>query len=199
MSYEGTYKSQKESSQRLMLFSLLAFLGILGALFYKFKSWNLVFQTIGNVPVVYLGAMIAIYLTNNVISLASLVGLIAIFGLAARNGILLIERWIFMATDENIPFGENMIVSGSLSRISPMLMTALTSMLALLPLILAADEPGKELLYPLSVVMFGGLLTSTLVEIIIRPGMFALFGEKPVEKAINNSKKQFNNKNNIYS
>lgn len=187
VSYEGTYKSQQESSQRLLIFSFLAFLGILAALFYKFKSWNLVFQTIGNVPVVYLGAMIAIFLTDNVISLASLVGLIAIFGLAARNGILLIERWIYMATDEKIPFGEEMIVSGSLSRITPMLMTALTSMLALFPLILAADEPGKEILYPLSVVMFGGLLTSTLVEIIIRPGMFALFGKKVVEKAITES------------
>ena len=189
ISYEGTYKSQKESSRRLLIFASLAFFGILGALFYKFRSWSLVFQVLGNIPVVYLGAMVAVYLTDNVISLASLVGLIAIFGLAARNGILLIERWMFMAIEENIPFGEDMIVAGSLSRISPMLMTALTSMFALFPLILVPDEPGKELLYPLSVVMFGGLLTSTIVEVVIRPGIFALFGKKPVEKAIENYKK----------
>jgi CzcA family heavy metal efflux pump len=184
VSYEGTYKSQKESSRRLFIFAVLAFLGILGALYYKFRSWSLVFQVIGNIPVVYLGAMVAVLLTDNVVSLASLVGLIAIFGLAARNGILLIERWMFMAVEEKIPFGEEMIIAGSLSRISPMLMTALTSMFALFPLILVPDEPGKELLYPLSVVMFGGLLTSTIVEVIIRPGIFALFGKKSVEKAL---------------
>lgn len=188
VSYEGTYKSQQESSRNLLFFSLLAFAGIVGALYVKFRSFSLVAQVLINIPVTYVGALIAMRMTGNVISLASLVGLISVLGLAARNGILLIEHWLFKVTEEGAEFGEELIVSGSLNRLTPMLMTSLTSMLALIPLMLAPDEPGKEILYPLAVVTFGGLLTSTLVEIVIRPGMFALFGRKPVEKIIRQNK-----------
>ena len=184
LSYEGTYKSQQESSRRLLFYTFLAFLGILAALYFKFRSVSFVLQVLVNVPVTYAGAMIAVFLTGNVISLASLVGLISILGLAARNGILLIEHWLHKATVDGEPFGEELIVSGSLNRLSPMLMTSLTSMLALLPLLLNADQPGKEILYPLAVTTFGGLLTSLIVEVLIRPGMFALFGKKPLEQAV---------------
>lgn len=184
LSYEGTYKSQQESSRRLLFYAFLAFLGILGALYYKFRSVSFVFQVLVNVPVTYVGAMIAVLLTGNVINLASLVGLISILGLAARNGILLIEHWLYKATEEGESFGEAMIVSGSLNRLSPMLMTSLTSMLALVPLLLNADQPGKEILYPLAVTTFGGLFASLIVEVLIRPGMFALLGKKPLELAV---------------
>lgn len=163
--------------------SVLSFLGIIGALYYKFRSFSLVFQVLINVPVTYLGAMIAIALTGNVISLASLVGLISLLGLAARNGILLIEHWLYKATEEGVPFGEELIVMGSLNRLTPMLITSLSAMLALLPLLFAPDKPGLEMLYPISVSIFGGILASTLVEIVIRPGMFMLLGRKPLEKA----------------
>lgn len=190
LSYEGTYKSQKESSRKLLIYTFLAFLGILAALFYKFRSISFVVQVLINVPVTYAGAMIAVLLTGNVINLASLVGLISILGLAARNGILLIEHWIFKATEEGEQFGEDLIISGSLNRLSPMLMTSLTSMLALLPLLWNPDQPGKEILYPLAVTTFGGLLTSLIVEVLIRPGMFAMFGEKPLKKAVIHYKKE---------
>lgn len=184
ISYEGTYKSQQESSQTLMLYAFLSFLGVIGALYYKFRSFSFVFQVLINVPVTYLGAMIAIALTGNVISLASLVGLISLLGLAARNGILLIEHWLYKAVEEGEPFGEELIVNGSLNRLTPMLITSLSAVLALLPLLLAPDKPGLEMLYPISVTIFGGVLASTIVEIIIRPGMFKLFGKKPLEKAV---------------
>lgn len=184
LSYEGTYKSQQESSRNLLFFTLLAFIGILLVLYYKFRSFSFVFQILANIPVTYFGAMIGVLMTGNVISLASLVGLISILGLAARNGILLIEYWIYKATEEGIPFSDELIVTGSMNRLVPMLMTSLTSMLALIPLLLSPDQPGKELLYPLAVTTFGGLVVSTLVEIIIRPGMFKLFGEKPLLKAV---------------
>lgn len=190
LSYEGTYQSQKESSRKLMLFAFLAFLGILAALYYKFRSISFVVQVLINVPVTYAGAMIAVLLTGNIINLAGLVGLISILGLAARNGILLIEHWLYKATQEGEPFGEELIVSGSLNRLSPMLMTSLTSMLALLPLLWNPDQPGKEILYPLAVTTFGGLLTSLLVEVLIRPGMFALFGKKPLEAAVHKFHKE---------
>lgn len=184
LSYEGTYQSQQESSRNLLFFTFLAFIGILLVLYYKFRSASFVFQILANIPVTYLGAMIGVLLTGNVISLASLVGLISILGLAARNGILLIEYWLYKATEEGVPFGEDLIVKGSLNRLVPMLMTSLTSMLALIPLLLSPDQPGKELLYPLAVTTFGGLVVSTLVEIVIRPGMFKMFGEKPLLKAV---------------
>jgi CzcA family heavy metal efflux pump len=186
LSYEGTYQSQKESSQSLLLYTFLAFIGILLVLYYKFRSISFVSQVLANIPVTYLGAMIGVLLTGNVISLASLVGLISILGLAARNGILLIEYWIHLAVEEGMPFGEELILKGSLNRLIPMLMTSLTSMLALIPLLMTPDAPGKELLYPLAVTTFGGLFVSTLVEIIVRPGMFKMFGEKPLKKMIKN-------------
>jgi Cu/Ag efflux pump CusA len=184
LSYEGTYQSQKESSSRLMFYTFLALLGIIGCLYYKFRSVSFVVQVLITIPVAYAGAMIAVLFTGNVINLAGLVGLISVLGLAARNGILLIEHWLFKATEEGLPFGEELIVSGSLNRLSPMLMTSLTSMLGLLPLLWNPDQPGKEMLYPLAVTTFGGLLTSLLVEVLIRPGMFALFGKKPLERAV---------------
>jgi HME family heavy-metal exporter len=189
LSYEGSYQSQQESTRSLLFFTILAFTGILLVLYYKFRSVSFVLQILANIPVTYLGAMIGVLLTGNVISLASLVGLISILGLAARNGILLIEYWLYQATEEGIPFGEELIVRGSLNRLVPMLMTALTSILALIPLLLSPDQPGKELLYPLAVTTFGGLIVSTLVEIIIRPGMFKMFGEKPLLKAVERFKK----------
>lgn len=189
VSYEGTYKSQQESSQTLLIFAVLSFLGIIGALYYKFRSFSFVFQVLVNVPVTYLGAMVAIALTGNVISLASLVGLISLLGLAARNGILLIEHWLYKATEEGVPFSEDLIVAGSLNRLTPMLITSLSAMLALLPLLFSPDKPGLEMLYPISVTIFGGIFASTLVEIIIRPGMFKLLGKKPLGKAVLKHKK----------
>jgi len=192
LSYEGSYQSQQESTRSLLFFTILAFIGILLVLYYKFRSVSFVLQILANIPVTYLGAMIGVLLTGNVISLASLVGLISILGLAARNGILLIEYWVYQATEVGIPFGEELIVKGSLNRLVPMLMTALTSILALIPLLLSPDQPGKELLYPLAVTTFGGLIVSTLVEIIIRPGMFKMFGEKPLLKAVERFKQNHN-------
>ncbi len=181
LSYEGTYKSQKESSRKLIIFSILAFLGIVIALYIKFQSWSLVLQVLANIPVTFLGGMLAIRMTGNVINLASMVGLVSLLGLAARNGILLIEHWQFLMKEEGMPFNKETIITGSLNRLTPMLMTSLTSMLALLPLIIGGESPGKEILYPLSAVVFGGLVVSTLVEVLIRPGMFWVFGGPPSE------------------
>ncbi len=175
VSYEGTYKSQKESSRKLIIFSILAFIGIVVALFIKFRSMSLVLQVLANIPVTFLWGMIAIKLTGNVINLASMVWLISLLGLAARNGILLIEHWKYLIEKEGMPFNKQTIITGSLNRLTPMLMTSLTSMLALLPLIIWWESPGKEILYPLATVVFGWLLVSTLVEVFIRPGMFLMF------------------------
>lgn len=184
LSYEGTYQSQQESSRKLMFFSFLALISIVGSLYFKFRSMAFVLQVLIIIPVTYLGAMIGILLTGNVVNLASLVGLISLLGLSARNGILLIEHWIYQATEEHVPFSEELVVKGSLNRITPMLMTSLTAMLALIPLILGAGEPGKEILSPLAVTMFGGLLLSLVVEIVIRPGLFMVLGRRAIEHEV---------------
>jgi CzcA family heavy metal efflux pump len=178
LSYEGTYQSQQESSRNLLFFSIIAFIGILGSLYFKFRHMAFVLQVLIIVPVTYLGGMIAILLGGNVVNLASLVGLISLLGVAARNGILLIEHYIYQATEEGMPFSEELIVHGSLNRITPMVMTSATTLLALIPLILGAGKPGTEILYPLGITMFGGSLLSLVVEIMIRPGLFMLLGRK---------------------
>lgn len=183
LSYEGTYQSQQESSRNLAIFSFLSFLGIVAALYFKFRSFSFVIQVLIIIPVTYLGAMTAIFITGNVINLAHLVGLISLLGLAARNGLLLIEHWVHKATVDGIPFSEDLIVTGSLNRITPMLMTSLTAMLALIPLILGAGEPGKEILHPLAITMFGGLLVSLVVEMVVHPGLFCLLGRKALIRA----------------
>lgn len=182
LSYEGTYQSQQESSRRLFFFSVISFIAILGTLYYKFRSMALVLQILIILPVTYLGAMIGIFLTGNVVNLASLVGLISLLGVSARNGILLIEHWIYQATEENMKFSPELIVQGSLHRITPMLMTSATTLLAVIPLMLGAGEPGNEILYPLGVTMFAGTLLSLAVEIVIRPGLFVLMGRKAMER-----------------
>ena len=188
ISYEGTYKSQQESSMRLLVLSLLACIGVMIVLYINFRSIRLVLQVVSVVPVAYLGAMIGVLLTGNVISLASLIGLISLLGLGSRNGLLLIEHWKFLAMEEKRPVDHELIIQGSLNRIIPMLMTSLSASLALIPLLLAANEPGKELLYPLSVVIFSGLISTTVVEILLRPGLFELFGKKALIRKVTSTR-----------
>jgi HME family heavy-metal exporter len=143
-----------------------------------------VLQVLIIVPVTYLGGMIAILFAGNIVNLASLVGLISLLGVAARNGILLIEHYIYQATEEGMPFSEELIVHGSLNRITPMVMTSATTLLALIPLIMGAGKPGTEILYPLGITMFGGSLLSLIVEIMIRPGLFMVFGRRAIEREV---------------
>jgi CzcA family heavy metal efflux pump len=184
LSYEGTYQSQQESSRKLIFYSILAFIGVIGSLYFKFRSMAFVLQVLIIVPVTYLGGMIAILFAGNIVNLASLVGLISLLGVAARNGILLIEHYIYQATEEGMPFSEELIVHGSLNRITPMVMTSATTLLALIPLIMGAGKPGTEILYPLGITMFGGSLLSLIVEIMIRPGLFMLLGRKALLRAV---------------
>ncbi len=184
LSYEGTYQSQQESSRKLLFYSILAFIGILGALYFKFRSMAFVLQILIIVPVTYLGGMIAILFTGNIVNLASLVGLISLLGVSARNGILLIEHYMYQATEENLPFSEELIVQGSLNRITPMVMTSATTLLALIPIIMGAGRPGTEILYPLGITIFGGSLLSLIVEIMIRPGLFMLLSRTALLRAV---------------
>ena len=138
-------------------------------------------QIMINIPLALIGSIIAVYLTDKTFSLASLVAFVTLCGIASRNGIMMITHYIHLVKHEGEIFNKEMIIRGSLERLVPVLMTALTAILALIPIVLAKGEPGKEILYPLSVVIVGGLLSSTLLDIIVTPVIFYNFGKKALE------------------
>nr|WP_317128345.1 efflux RND transporter permease subunit [Hymenobacter radiodurans] len=152
--------------------------GIFLVLYSHFKSTYMVGQIMLNIPLALIGSVVAVLLTGGTFSIASLVGFITLTGIASRNGIMMISHYIHLVEHEGEKFGRRMIVRGSLERLVPVLMTALVAALALVPLTLAKDAPGKEILYPVATVILGGLLSSTFLDIIVTPVVFWLVGEK---------------------
>ncbi len=186
LSFEGTYKSQKENSQRLGLLFIAGLILIFGVLYYAFKSVPIVAQIMINIPTAFIGGMLGIWITGGVISLAHLIGFISLAGIVSRNGIMLISHCLNLVSKENLPFTPETILKGTLDRVVPVLMTALTALLALIPFLLSGDAPGKEMLHPLAVVIFGGLTTSTLISLFLTPSLFYRFGKKAALVAVKN-------------
>jgi CzcA family heavy metal efflux pump len=178
LSFEGNYKSQKDSSQRLALVFLFGLLMIIGVLYHAFRSMPIVVLIMANIPTVLIGAMIGIWLTGGSINLAHLVGFISLAGIVSRNGIMLIGQSLSLVKKEGLDFMPETIVRATLDRVVPVLMTSLVTALALIPLILGAGEPGKEMLHPLAVVIFGGLISSTFISLFLTPALFYRFGRK---------------------
>ncbi|MBI2483251.1 efflux RND transporter permease subunit [Candidatus Uhrbacteria bacterium] len=175
LSFEGTYKSQKENSQRLAVLFGVGLILIAGILYAAFRSASITAQIMLNIPTVFIGGMVGIWLTGGVINLAHLVGFISLAGIVSRNGIMLIGRSLSLARAEGV-FTPELVVRATLDRVVPVLMTSLVTALALVPLLLAGGAPGKELLHPLAVVIFGGLLSSTLISLFLTPALFYRFG-----------------------
>ncbi len=171
ISYEGTYKSQKENSLRLGLLFAVGLLLILAVLYQSFSSFPIALQIMFNIPSAIFGGMVGVWLTGGQVNLAHLVGFISLAGIVSRNGIILISHTLDLMK-EGAPMTEATILRATLDRVVPVLMTSLVTALALVPLILGAEEPGKELLHPLSVVIFGGLISSTIVSLIFTPAVF---------------------------
>lgn len=184
MEIGGQFEGQLRSSQQMLWLGLLSFLLIFMVLFFHFNSSVLSLQIMLNIPLALIGSVAAIYLTEKAFSLASLIAFVTLCGIASRNGIMMISHYLHLMTEENETFSKKMIIKGTLERLVPVLMTALTAVLALSPLLFAKGEPGKEILHPVAVVIVGGLLTSTLLDLIVTPAAFWLFGEKAAQKAI---------------
>ena len=182
LSFEGTYKSQKENSQRLMILLVIGLILIFGILYHGFRSVSLALQIMLNIPTVLIGGMIGIWLTGGVVNLAHLVGFISLAGIVSRNGIMLISRILELLREEQTPFEPQTIVKATLERVVPVLMTSLVTALALIPLMLAGDRPGKELLHPLAIVIFGGLMSSTIISLFLTPAVFYRFGKRTIQK-----------------
>ena len=179
-SLEGTFQAQEEASRRIGILSIVSLALIFAILYSRYRSAVLALIIMGGVPLALIGSVAALALTDQPLSVASMVGFITLAGIATRNGILKISHYINLALRERMEFGPELVIRGSLERMTPVLMTALSAGLALLPLLIAADEPGKEILHPVAVTIFGGLVSATLLDALITPVLFLTFGRKPL-------------------
>ncbi len=176
--YDGGFESQATAQRNILLLSIFSVIGMFLALYTHFRSANLSLQVMLAIPLSFIGAIIGIYLTGGVLSIPSLVGFITLAGISSRNGIMMISHYLHLMKNEGEKFDLQMLLRGTQERLVPVLMTAITALLALTPLIMAAGETGKEILTPIAVVIFSGLFSSTLLNLIITPLVFWKFGEK---------------------
>jgi len=182
--FEGEYLAQQEASKRIGFYSILIF-GVICLLLYGyFRSAMLAAQVLVNIPLALMGGLVLTWLLIDNISIATLVGFIAVGGVAARNGIMMISHYLHLMKHEGESFSRAMIVRGTLERLVPVLMTALAAGIALIPLVLSAGEPGKEILHPVAVVICGGLISSTLLDLLVTPAAFWLFGRRAAHHAL---------------
>ena len=180
LEYGGQFESEADASRTLMIASLGALLIIFILLYVEFKNTKLAMIILINLPLALIGGVIAIWMTSGVISIPSIIGFITLFGIATRNGILLISR--YQSLSSQVESLKERIVHGSADRLNPILMTALTAALALIPLALAGEKPGNEIQSPMAIVILGGLLSSTLLNIYLVPIIYYLFQKKQEAK-----------------
>ena len=190
LQWGGQFESQQSASRLIGVLSIFSFLGIFLVLYSHFKSSTIVLQIMLNIPLALIGSVITVLITGGTFSIATLVGFITLTGIASRNGIMMISHYIHLVQHEGETFGDKMIIRGSLERLVPVLMTALVAALALIPLTLDASAPGKEILYPVATVILGGLISSTLLDIIVTPVVFKIFGGKALKKYLDAQKQQ---------
>ncbi len=174
--YGGQFESAESTTKRLITASLIAILVIFLILYQEFRNSTLSILVLLNLPLALIGGVIAIRLTSNVISIPSIIGFITLFGIATRNGILLISRYIHLK-NEGVSLHDR-ILTGSVDRLNPILMTALTAALALIPLAMGGDKPGNEIQSPMAIVILGGLLSSTLLNIFIIPSVYYIISKR---------------------
>jgi HME family heavy-metal exporter len=180
--YGGQFESQRAASRVIGLLSLISLAGMFLALYTLFRSANMALQVLAALPMAAIGAVAALVVTGQSLTVASMVGFISLAGIASRNGILLIAHYLHLVRYEGEQFTSQMIERAGKERLAPMLMTALTAGIALVPLVLAADQPGKEILYPVATVILGGLISSTLLDFFVHPALFWHFGRKAAEE-----------------
>ena len=185
--YSGQFETQQQANRIIGGLFGLSMMGVFLVLFTMFRSINLSLQVMAALPMAFIGSVAALVITGQTLTIAATVGFISLAGIAARNGILLLNHYLHLVKYEGESWTKDMIVRAGLERLAPVLMTALTSGIGLVPLVLAAGEPGKEILYPVATVILGGLISSTLLDFFVHPGLFWLFGRRAAERVVSES------------
>jgi HME family heavy-metal exporter len=180
--YGGQFESQQRATTLIAVLAGISVIGMFVVLMILYPSVRIVLQILNALPTAFIGGVLALVLTRQPLTVASLVGFISLGGIAVRNGILLVTHYIHLMKEEGEEFSEAMILRGSLERLAPVLMTALTAGIGLIPLVVGGQEPGREILYPVATVILGGLITSTLCEFLIHPGLFWRFSGRDAVK-----------------
>jgi CzcA family heavy metal efflux pump len=172
----GEYKERQAAQTRLLIYGIGAALAIFLLLQASFRSWRLAMLSFFTLPIALVGGALAAFIGGGVLSLGSLVGFFTVFGIAARNGILMINHFQHLERFEGETFGPKLVLRGARERLSPILMTTLATGLAIVPLVIAGNIPGHEIEHPLAVVILGGLFTSTLLNLFVVPALYLRFG-----------------------
>ena len=183
-SLEGTFQAQEESMRTIGLLSLVSLAMVFAILYSRYRSVLFALIIMGSVPLALIGAVMALWWVGQPLSVASMIGFITLTGIATRNGILKISHYINLAIQERVPFGPDLVMRGSLDRMTPVLMTALSAGVALVPLMIDAQAPGKEILYPVAVTIFGGLISATLLDALLTPVLFLRYGQKSLDRLV---------------
>jgi CzcA family heavy metal efflux pump len=174
----GEFAERQAAQRNLLIAGAVAVIAIYFLLYTSFENWRLATLTFFTLPWALVGGLLAAYLTSGVLSLGSLVGLLTILGIATRNGIMMISHFKHLEEEEGETFGPALVMRGAKERIAPIMMTALTTGLALVPLAFTGDIPGQEIEYPMAIVILGGLVTSTLLNLLVVPTLYLRFGKK---------------------
>ena len=180
--YGGQFESQQNATRTISVLAGISVIGMFVVLMILFPSVRVVLQILNALPTAFIGGVLALVITQQSLTVASLVGFISLGGIAVRNGILLVTHYFHLMKEEGEEFTRAMVMRGSLERLAPVLMTALTAGIGLVPLVLGGQEPGREILYPVATVILGGLVTSTFCEFLIHPGLFWKFSGKDALK-----------------
>lgn len=188
--YGGQFESEQSASRTISVLFVASLIGIFLVLFTMFRSVNLSLQVMAALPMAFIGAVAALVITQQTLTVAAMVGFIALVGVASRNGILLLNHYLHLVKYEGEGWTHEMILRGGLERLAPVLMTALTAGIALIPLTLAAGEPGKEILYPVATVIVGGLISSTLLDFFVHPALFWTLGLKSARHVVESDEQQ---------
>lgn len=180
--FEGQHQAQRRATNAILLLSCVSLALMFALLYGHFRSSIMAAQVMLNIPMAFIGAVCALAVAGLPFSVAGLIGLVSLCGIASRNGLLMISHYLHLMKHEGMPFGRELVVRGSQERVAPVLMTALTTGLAMIPLLLNADAPGKEILHPVAVVITGGLISCTILDFLVTPTVFLAFARRSAER-----------------
>ena len=183
----GQFQAQEEASRLVGMLSVVSLALMFVVLYTRYQSARLSMLIMVNIPLALVGAVAGLWLSGQPLSIAALIGFITLAGMSVRNGILMVSHYINLMRSEGQPFSQALILRGSLERLSPVLMTALVTAFALAPLLFEAERPGTEILHPVAVVIFSGLLSSTLLDTFLTPALFWLFGKQAAVHLVHHS------------